>query len=173
MPVVRRAEIEVLFDYHYWATRQVLAAAGEVTVEQFTAPSEITWRNIRGTLVHVLDVERSWRSRVRGEPKEAWDSDLDPDDYPTAEVLSEHWRRDEAEMRSWIEGLDDEALEEEVDLGGSNRFPLWYFLLHIVTHSAQRRRDAVILLTNAGHTPPEIDFLDYGDWVMETRANGL
>jgi len=165
---VNTAGVIALFDYNYWANRQVLAAAGEVSDEQFTADSQVTLRNIRGTLVHALDVERSWRGRLRGEPRESWDNELPEQDYATAHSLAERWSRDEAETRSWLEELDDTALASVVDLGGNDRFPLWYFLLHIITHSAQQRRDAVILLTNAGRPPPEIEFLNYADWLGDT-----
>jgi uncharacterized damage-inducible protein DinB len=164
---VRKADIDALFDYNYWANRQVLGAADGLSDEQFTAPTDVTWRNIRGTLVHILDVERSWRGRIRGEAPESWDNELPEDDYPTPHALAEHWERDEATMRSWLEELDEDALAEIVDLGGSDRFPLWVFLLHIVTHGAHQRRDAAILLTNAGHAPPEIDFLYYADWLRD------
>ena len=80
-------------------------------------------------------------------------------------IATSNW--DEAEMRAWLGVLDDQALASVVDLGGKDRFPLWQFLLHIITHSAQQRRDAVILLTNAGHPPPEIDFLYYSDWLRD------
>jgi uncharacterized damage-inducible protein DinB len=162
-----KAGIVALFDYTYWANRQVLAAASGASAEQFTAPSDVTWRTIRGTLVHTLDVERSWRGRLRGEHPESWDNELREQDYPTAGTLADHWTRDEAEMRSWLDGLDDGQLASVIDLGGNDRFPLWVFLLHIVTHSAQQRRDAAILLTNAGHPPPEIDFLYYADWLRD------
>lgn len=157
-----------LFDYHYWATRQVLRTAADAPADVFTGPSEVTWRNIRGTLVHTLDVERSWRGRVRGEPKETWDVELPQEDFPNVDALSERWARDEAEMRSWLEGLADADLEAMVDLGEKDHFPLWYFLMHIVTHTAQQRRDAVVLLTNAGHPPPEIEFLNYADWLRDS-----
>jgi len=157
----------MLFDYNYWANRQILDKAAEISEEQFTAPSDVTWRGIRGTLVHTLDVERSWRGRLRGEPKESWDVELPQDDHPNAQALAERWDRDEAEMRSWLDGVDEAALDATVDLGGNDRFPLSYFLLHVITHSAHQRRDAVILLTNAGHTPPEIEFLNYGDWLRD------
>jgi uncharacterized damage-inducible protein DinB len=170
---MRKADVVLLFDYNYWANRQILATADETPKEHFVAPSDVTWRGIRATLVHTLDVERSWRGRLRGEPKESWDAELREDDFPTARALAERWERDEGEMRSWLDGLDDAALEAVVDLGGNDRFPLSYFLLHVVTHSAQQRRDAVVLLTNAGHPPPEIEFLNYGDWLREHGATGL
>jgi uncharacterized damage-inducible protein DinB len=164
---MRKADVMMLFDYSYWATRQILGSAAEVSNAQFAAPSDVTWRGIRGTLVHTLDVERSWRARLRGEPKESWDAVLPEEEFPDMQALAERWERDEAEMLSWLGGLDDAALEVTVDLGGNDRFPLSYFLLHVITHSAQQRRDATILLTNAGHPPPEIEFLNYGDWLRE------
>jgi uncharacterized damage-inducible protein DinB len=167
---MRKPDIIVLFDYNYWANRQILTAAGELPAERFTAPSDITWRNLRGTLVHILDVERSWRGRIRGEPRAKWDTPLSEKDFPTVGALTDHWERDEAAMRDWLDGLDDDAIGAIVDLGGNDRFPLWCFLLHIVTHSAQRRRDAAILLTNAGHPPAEIDFLYYADSLGDRAA---
>ena len=167
---MRQGDVAALFDYTYWANRQILAAAAAVPVELFTAPSTITWRNLRDTLVFTLDVERSWRRRLRGEPREKWDAALPPEDYPTVEELAKQWGRDEAEMRAWLDELDDDALATVVDLGGRNRFPLWYFLVHMVTHSAQQRRDAAILLTGAGHEPPELEFLFYADWLGDHPA---
>jgi uncharacterized damage-inducible protein DinB len=68
-----------LFDYNYWATGQILGSAENISPEEFVAPSEVTYRNLRGRLVHTFYVERSWRRRLRGEPRERWDVDL-PDD---------------------------------------------------------------------------------------------
>lgn len=164
---MRQTDLRVLFDYNHWANRQVLTAAGGASVEVFTTPSSITWRNLRGTLVHILDVERSWRDRVRGEPREVWDTELGVEEYPTVAELAERWGREEATTRAWLDGLDDEALASVVDLGGKDRFPMWYFLVHMLSHSAEQRRDATILLTNAGHAPPDTEFLWYADSLGE------
>jgi uncharacterized damage-inducible protein DinB len=165
---VNKADLQRLFDYTYWATRQILRSAEELSPEEFVSPTDVTYRNIRGTLVHTLDVERSWRRRLRGEPRETWDVELPDDDFRTVESLAAAWHDDEAEMRTWLDGLDDRTVEGMVDLGPKDRFPLSTFLLHIVTHSAQQRRDAAILLERAGHSPPEIDFLYYADSSGET-----
>ncbi len=169
MAAVRASDVRSLLDYTSWANRQILDTARAVPVESFTARSEVTWRNLRGTLVHTLDVERSWRARLQGRPREEWDPDLPEEEFPTVEAIAERWAPEDDVMRSWLESLDDDSMAALVDLGGANRFPLWYFLMHIVTHSAQQRRDSTILLTLAGHAPPEIEFLDYADW-LEGRA---
>ena len=165
---MRKTDLVLLFDYNYWATRQILRSAERLSPEEFAAPSDITYRNLRGTLVHTLDVERSWRLRLRGEPRETWDIELPDNDFPNVRALAGAWRDDEAEMRTWLETLDDETVDGIIDLGPKDRFPLSIFLLHIVTHSAQQRRDAAILLERVGHTPPEIDFLYYADASAQT-----
>jgi uncharacterized damage-inducible protein DinB len=160
---MRTTDIQALFDFTYWADRQVLDAAATIPTEDFVRPISITYRNLRDTLVHTLDVELSWRRRLRGEPKDAWDVSLAVDRYPTVAELRKHWSRDEAEMRTWLASLSDDDLATVVDLGNTDRFPLWYYLVHIVTHSEQQRRDAQIILAHLGHEPPDLEFLYYAD----------
>ena len=65
-------------------------------------------------------------------------------------------------MRAWVASLDDEALARTRD-DPKAHFPLWYYLLHMVTHSQQHRAESAQLLTQLGRSPGDIDFLDYAD----------
>jgi len=167
---MRAADIEALFGFTYWADRQVLRAAAAIPVDEFVRPTSVTYRNLRETLVHALDVEMSWRRRLRGEPREVWDVSLSADDYPTALALADDWAKDETEMRSWLAALTDDDLIAIVDLGDGDRFPLWYYLVHVVTHSEQQRRDAQINLAQLGHDPPDLEFLYYADSLVDGAA---
>jgi uncharacterized damage-inducible protein DinB len=160
---MRAVDIEALIDFTYWADRTILEAASAVPDEAFVRPVSTTYRDLRGTLVHTLDVEASWRRRLRGEPKAVWDASLSVEAYPTIASLAADWARDEAEMRAWIGGLGDTDLAAIQDLGDGDRFPLWYYLVHIVTHSEQQRRDAQLILRHLGHEPPDLEFLYYAD----------
>jgi len=160
---MRKRDIVTLFDFSYWASRQLLSAAANGPVEEFTAPATITYRSLRGTLVHTLDVERSWRLRLQGEHPERWETSLTDEDHPTVAALAERWSADESTMRAWLESLTDEDLEAVAHIGTADRFPLWYYLVHIVTHSEQQRRDAAILLAHCGHVAPDTEFLYYAD----------
>jgi uncharacterized damage-inducible protein DinB len=164
---VRAAEVRTLLRYTAWANRHVLSTAAEAGPEVFTAPASVTYRNVRDTLVHALDVERSWRDRIRGRPRDEWDSALDPSSFATAEELAFRWAQENAELERWLAGLDDDAMAATVDLGARDVFPLWFFLVHIVTHSAEQRRDAAVLLRLAGHPPPDLEFLWYADTLSE------
>jgi uncharacterized damage-inducible protein DinB len=161
-----------LFDYGYWATWQILATVGQAPPEVFTATIDVTWRNVRDTLVLALDVEQSWRRRLRGEDESVWYAKLPADRFGTPAELEAYWRADADEMTTWLAGLDDVDLAATVDLGPRDRFPLWFFLVHIVTHGIEQRRDVAILMRNAGRDVPELEFLWYADSLNRPGTTG-
>jgi len=169
---MRNQDLLALFDYNYWATWTIVAAVKALPIEAFTQPSTITWRNLRGTLVHTLDVEQSWRRRLLGEPKEVWDAELSAEKFATTAELETHWRSDAAEMKTFLAGLDDSALAAIVDLGPKDRFPLWYFLVHVITHGIEQRRDAATLIKHFGGEPPELEFLWFADSLSALERPG-
>lgn len=158
-----RQAILALFDYGYWATWQILGAVSHAPLELFTAKTDLTWRNVRDTLVLALDVEQSWRRRLRGEDKSVWDAPLPAERFATPADLEAYWRTDASEMTTWLAALDDADLAATVDLGPRDRFPLWFFLVHIVTHGIEQRRDVALLLRNARRDVPDLEFLWYAD----------
>ncbi|MEP6694614.1 MAG: DinB family protein [Chloroflexota bacterium] len=165
---MRQRELATLLDYMYWANRRVLESAARLTDAQFRLTSVIAGRDLRATLVHTLDVEMSWRRRLQRRPDEEWKKTLPVSDYQTVAALVDHWKRDEVEMRAWVASLDDDALARSADLdenvGRKDQFPLWYFLVHMVTHSHQHRSESAQLLTQLGRSPGDVDFLNYADW---------
>ena len=158
------AEAIELFDYLYWARDRVLAAAAGLGEAEFVASETVTNRDLRATLVHELDVQWSWRERLRGVPSEVWDEleELQAGDYPTVGSLAEHWARDEADMRSWLRGLSDTDLATPPP-NEKPRFPLSSYVLHLVSHGIQQFSEAAVLLTRAGHSPGDIGFLEFAE----------
>ena len=117
--------------------------------------------------MHELDVEASWRARLSG----AQETDLDPGDYPTLDAVADHWQRDEAEMRRWLAALTDEELAAPPPREANRSFPLWYYLVHVVSHGIQELEETVVLLGSSGRAPRDLGFLDYADTTIEPNES--
>lgn len=152
------ADVRELFDYNSWANPRVLDAAAGLSAAAWVDPTTVTTRSLRGTLVHQLDVEWSWRLRWQGlgEVPEMIEAD-----FPTAAALVERWWDDEGEMRAYLDGLNNADLARPVALGGGHPMPLWPPLVHVVNHGTQQRSDVAVLLTRYGRSPGDLDFADF------------
>ena len=158
------------FGYLYWIRDQALAQAANLTAEAFFDPAPVAYRDLRGTLVHELDVERSWRLRLRGEPKDVWDITLQPADYPDLDTLAGDWKRDDADMLAWLAGLTDDDLSAPVTVNGLEGFALATYLVHIVMHGVQSFSAAAILLHQRGLSMGDVDYLDYVDTTVSSSG---
>ena len=160
---MRASEATALIDYLYWVRDAVLGAAAELDAEAFTSTETVTTRDLRATLVHELDVQWSWRERLRGADWDEWgpEAELRAEDYPDVAAVAEHWRRDEAEMRAWLASLSDADLDAPPVREEDRALPLWHFVMHLVSHGIQQLSEAAVLLTRAGHSPGEIGYLEY------------
>src|SRR5207245_11017170 len=76
LEAMRRQDLETLFGFSYWMKDRVLECAAKLTTAEFRAPSGLTTRDLRGTLVHTLDVEGSWRARLQGQREDVWQTEL-------------------------------------------------------------------------------------------------
>jgi uncharacterized damage-inducible protein DinB len=173
---VRVADIETLFDYLFWVRDRTLAAAAELDDEAFATTETVTTRDLRATLVHELDVESSWRERLRatgtGEP--APETELRADHYASVAELAAHWRRDETATRRYLADLTDERLAIDSPVEDRTGYPLSVYLMHVVMHGVQECGDAAVLLRRAGHPTGTLGFLDYWDWrrAQDTTGTG-
>jgi uncharacterized damage-inducible protein DinB len=162
---MQQTDITPLFEYLYWIRDRALARAAELTAEAFVDPSTVAYRDLRATLVHELDVERSWRLRLQGAPREDWDVTLEPVDYPDVAALADRWHRDEAETLGWLSRLTDADLAQGITANGLEGFALSTYLVHVVMHGTESFSAAAILLQQAGHSMGDVGYLDFIDVV--------
>ncbi len=159
---MRTSEATTLFDYLYWMRDRVLVAASDLDADAFRSTDTVTTRDLRSTLVHELDVQWSWRERLKGADWGAWgpDAELKGSDFPDLASVAEHWKRDEAEMRAWLAGLTDTDLDAS-PVRDQDAQPLWQYVMHLVSHGTQQLSEAAVLLTRAGRSPGELGFLEF------------
>lgn len=154
-------DILTLYDYNYWATRQILAASAQVSPEQFLAPTAHSFGSLRGTLVHILDSECGWRMLCQHQTLASFRA-MEEDAFPTFDVLEQRWNEEERAMRDYLAGLTDDDLTDYVryttDEGEKRERVLWHCLLHVVNHGTQHRSEAAAILTGYGYSPGGLDF---------------
>src|SRR3954447_4789465 len=160
---MRPDDIAQLFDHVYWMRDRLLAAAHSPG-GPLAAEAHATIRDLRATLVHELDVEWSWRERLRSpDPTHfvAADEDLDAYDFHTLDAIRERWAADETEMRAWLATLDDATLEAPCGAEIDADHPFWAHLQHLYTHAIQQFSDCAVALTLAGRSPGAVESVDF------------
>ncbi len=164
-------DIRLIYDYNYWATRRLLAAAEKLTLEQFVAPAAFPYGGLRGTLVHIMDAEHGWgmlfqQDRQNGDGSRTeihWlAEDMIETDFPTLDSLEIRWLDEEAGMRKYLSNLKDEDLAGTIRWtnpdGTKRERVLWHCLFHVVNHGTQHRSEAAAILTDFGQSPGDVDF---------------
>ena len=156
MEVVRQ-----LFAYHRWATDRVMAAAGELTPEQLTAPSGLDHGSLMGTLAHLIAAEAFWRSRCEAGVTPG--RMLDASDFSSFEALALGMREEAAAMERYIAGLTDDDLYGRIAYrtasGKTYRSTLWHILFQLVNHGSHHRGEAMALLRGHGRGTGDLDFV--------------
>jgi uncharacterized damage-inducible protein DinB len=163
-------DIQLIYDYNYWANGKILAAAANVSDEQFVAPAPHSHGGLQGTLMHIVDTEYGWRtlfetSLIVPELKAA--------DFPALGDVAARWREEEAAMRAYLARLGDADLlglvRYDTDTGAKRERVLWHCLLHVANHGTQHRSEAAAILTSLGHSPGDVDFTVF----LNERASPL
>jgi uncharacterized damage-inducible protein DinB len=153
--------IPLLFDYLYWLRDRVLAAADGMG-DRFADTPVVGTRDLRATLAHEIDVEMSWRARLRGAPAAAWgpEAEIKPDDVPTLDAVRQRWAAEESTMRAWLDGLSAADLAAPVTANELEGYSLAIYLLHVVEHGVMELTTAAAILAGIGRSTGDLGILD-------------
>ena len=157
------ADLERLYDYGYWANRKIFAVLAELTSEQFTQDIAGSYGSVRNTMVHILSAEWGWLDRCGGHPR---GPALKPEDYPTAESLTQAWTAVEAHVRAFLAFLTDADLERTIEFkmprgDQTHVMRLGDLMQHGATHGVHHRGQVALLLRVLGRVPGNFDLLIY------------
>ena len=149
------ADVRYLFAFDRWATAKVLDAAVGIDEATWSARNVIDERGLGGILVHHLGSTQRWRHglSLSGEGPRP-----EKEPLPTIEELRASSEREWAAYEAWLVTLDDDAM-----LSLHDEVPMWQLLLHVVNHGTQHRSEAAVLLTAAGHSPGDLDMVDFAE----------
>lgn len=154
-----KKQIELLWEYNYWANHRLLAKAAHLTEAQLHEKQSYMWESILATFAHMLGAEWIWRQRVQEAVSPV--ALLNREQFSTLALLVQRWHEEETAMRAYLAPLSDSDLERVVEYKGTDgapfRRPLWHILTHVVNHGTQHRSEIALYLTNFGQSPGNMD----------------
>ncbi|MFZ5786699.1 MAG: DinB family protein [Acidobacteriota bacterium] len=157
-----RAEVEMLLDWHAWASERLLAAASGVGPGRFAANGPGSIPSPRDALVRLANHDATWLARWRGAPASFA---LFPGAMRGTQALAGRWTPIREETRAVLLALPAEAFGEPWEYrtrsGRTIRTTRALSVLHFVTRAAYLRAVAVTALREAGSRGVHVDLAAY------------
>ena len=147
-------DIRFLLGYDRWATRRVLAALDGIPPSVWGSDGAIGERGLGAILAHQLGAAQRWRHAIQQDEERP----RPEHEALSVEQLQARWETEWAAVDDWLPNLDDDYLAY-VHEGEA----IWQMLAHVVNHGTQHRSEAAALMTEAGHSPGDLDMIDYVD----------
>lgn len=144
--------------YNEWANTQMTNWLTEATDAQFEQELESSFPSLKTTLLHIWNAEYLWLQILKEEP-----SDEPPGKQfeGTMAELLEAVLQTSANFRSYVHGLNPEALQGKVPSGNSSLY-IADIIQHCMNHSTYHRGQLITMGRQVGlQSPPRTDFIHY------------
>ena len=146
------------YEYHFTENRNIWDQyVTPLSQEQFTQDVGYSHGSVRNQIVHLMSVDDTWFSPLRGaELPET----LDPAQFEDRQTIRAHWDRVERQMRDYLAGLRDDMLFTRPFAEGDDKdLILWQVLLHVVNHGTDHRAQLLRLLNDLGVKTVSQDYI--------------
>ncbi len=160
--------LRTLYAYSNWANNRVLDTAEKLSAEQFTASVGTGFPSVRDTLAHTLSAQWHWLHRFQKQPRP---TGIVGADFADVAALRARWQGVNDQTQAFLVALTEEKLAEVISMqdreGNTFHYTLWQMMAHQANHAQQHRSEVAAMLTQFGHSPGDLDFLDYVDLKAE------
>ncbi len=149
-----------LYGYHFAENRKIWdTCAKELSGEQFTQNVAYSHGSVHNQLVHIMSVDDTWFSSLRGvELPRPYDSGTVDD----RDAIRAHWDGIEQNMRTYLAALRDDMLfAKPFSAGEDEHLILWQVLLHVVNHGTDHRAQLLRQLHHLGVKTWPQDYIFY------------
>jgi uncharacterized damage-inducible protein DinB len=153
--------IAQMYEYGIWANRKLLDKAAALTDEQLRRKFTEGAQPILHSFAHLVGAEWRWYQAWIGAPMT---DRLTVDDLPMLDAVRAKWEPLFAERRAFIASLTPERLTQPIVRklqGREQSIILWHALVHVANHGTQHRSEIAAMLTDAGHSPGDLDMVWY------------
>lgn len=152
--------LTTLFEHNLWANLRLLELCAALTAEQLDASISGAFGSIHDTLQHMVVAERSYFSRIStGQPYRH------PKDAPplTIAEMTESARKSGSDLIEWAPKVQSDDTVQVDWEGASRDVPKTILLTQAINHATEHRAQVMVILTQLGIQPPELDGWSYFD----------
>jgi uncharacterized damage-inducible protein DinB len=152
--------LTTLFRHNRWANMRILERCAGLTDEQLDATIAGTYGSIRDTLQHIVTAERSYFSRISTGQRYGRPEDAPP--LTLAEMV-ESARTTGSGLIEWAPKVQA-GDTVRIDWDGTPReVPKTILLAQAINHATEHRAQIMVILTQLGIQPPDLDSWSYFD----------
>jgi uncharacterized damage-inducible protein DinB len=146
-------EINMIFDYNFWAFERVWESICQISDEQFVEQIDYSTGSIRNIVVHIMSANRNWMARLKA-------AEITPrlvyEDFISLSQTKTKWNELRKELLDYLNFLTQEQLEETVSWelparGLKSANSRWEILLHLANHATDHRAQILALLHQHFH----------------------
>jgi uncharacterized damage-inducible protein DinB len=158
--------IKEFYRYNSYVRKKYLKAIENLPGEELVRDRGASYPSMLGIFVHVLGAYEYWlMNRYPALPKEGFEKEVN-----TLEEAIKEERKLDLLILNFVEGLDDEKIEESFEATDDQtkirwRFTVKQMLWHLVEEELQHRGELNALFWQMNIDPPVTDWLD---WKIET-----
>ena len=148
------------YDYHFTENRKIWDTyIPSLSQEQFTRNVAYAHGSVRNQIVHLMSVDDTWFSGLRGveipEP-------LNPAHFDDRKAIRARWDIIEQNMQEYLANLRDDMLFEKPFAEGEDKdLILWQVLLHVGNHGTDHRAQLLRSLNDLGVKTESQDYIFY------------
>lgn len=155
--------LQDLFAHNDWANAKLYTLAADLSDEQLDEPREMGFGSLRNTLFHMLEAERVWLGRWRGEPGPPLERDAAglPIDEIRSRAIGVAAERNELVAREAADNFTREVTFQDSQQNEWS-FALGDLMNHVANHGIHHRAQALSFLKSFGRkVPGGLDYLFY------------
>jgi len=150
-----------LYDYLFWADRQVWACVEALSDDDFDQPLDYSVGSVREQVVHTMRVEHWWPMFLATGALEF----MQDVDLSTRAAIRAAWDGVEAHVKAYVGGLTPAELARLVKPpfwdADEAAIPVWQALLQVANHSTDHRAQTLAGLHRLGAATVGQDILDF------------
>ncbi len=149
-----------LYGYHFAENRKLWdVCVNELSFEQFTQNVTYSHGSVHNQLVHIMSVDDTWFSALRGVEHPQPFTPAASDDRA---AIRKHWDTVEQNMRAYLAVLhDDMMFTKPFSVGEDKDLIVWQVLLHVVNHGTDHRAQLLRQLHDLGLKTEPQDYIFY------------